>query len=103
MNEGLDEGGVTIGGGDMNMADSWRGNVDGYFILLEGLLCDDDVGSLGGIIRERFLFLWGNINDWLGGGDTVRRLSSVSASFRHSGMYPTSHTHGSTDLLNHKE
>ena len=86
----------------MNLTDSWRGNWDRYFIFLGAFLHDDDVGSLGGIIRQCFLFLWADINDTLVGGDALGELSSVSASFRHGGMYVASHTCRSSDLLNHK-
>ena len=101
MNETSNEGGVARGWGDAELVNSWRGNADGDFILLRTIL-DDDVDSSGGIIRDRFLFLWANIN-----GSSVMRgamggLSSVSASFRHSGRYAGSHTRGSSDLLNHK-
>ena len=61
MNETLDEGGVARGRGDAELADPWRGDADGNFIFLRTIL-DDDVDSLGGIVRNRFLFLWANIN-----------------------------------------
>ena len=83
------------------MVDSWRGNVDGNFVFL-GTVLDDDIGLSRGIIRECFLFLWGNMNDSSVRGGAMGGLSSVSASFRHGGMYVTSHTQGSSDLLNHK-
>ena len=101
MDESLDEGGVARGWGDAELANSWRGNADGNFILLRTVL-DDDVDSSGGIIRHRFLFLWANINGFSMVGGTMGGLSSVSASFRHGGMYSGSHTRGSSDLLNHK-
>ena len=101
MNETLDKGGVARGRCDVELANPWRGDTDGNFILLWTIL-DDDVDLSGGIIRDRFLFLWANIN-----GSSVMRgamggLSSVSASFRHGGRYARSHTRGSSDLLNHK-
>ena len=50
VDEMLDEGGVTRGGSDMELMDSWRGNADRFFVFLQ-TICDDDVGSSGGIIR----------------------------------------------------
>ena len=97
----LDEGRVARGGCDAKLADSWWGNTDGYFIFL-GAVGDDDDDSSGGIIRQRFLFLWANINGFSVGGGSMGGLSVVSASFRHGGMYVASHTRGSSDLLNHK-
>ena len=101
VDEALDEGRVVRGRCDAELVDSWWGNADGYFILL-WTVCEDDVNLLGGIIRQRFLFLWANINGFSIWGGSMGGLSSVSASFRHSGMYVTSHTRGSSDLLNHK-
>ena len=89
------------GGGNAELADPWRGNVERLFIFLWAV-GEDDIGSLGGIIRECFLFLWANINDSSAWGGATGRLSSVSASFRHGGMYVGSHTRGSSNLLNHK-
>ena len=101
VDEALDEGRVARGRCDAELTDPWWGNTDGYFVFLRTIL-DDDVDSSGGIVRHRFLFLWADIN-----GSSVMRgamggLSSVSASFRHSGRYARSHTRGSSDLLNHK-
>ena len=75
----------------MELADPWRGNADGLFIFLRAV-GDDDIGLSRGIIRERFLFLWANMNDSSISGDALGGLSSVSASFRHGGMYVMSHT-----------
>ena len=61
MDEALDKGGVTRGRCDVELADSWWGDADRYFIFLQAV-CEDDVDSSGGIIRQRFLFLWANIN-----------------------------------------
>ena len=101
VDEMLDKGGVARGGGNAELADSWRGYPDRNFVFL-WTVGEDDVGSLRGIIRERFLFLWANMNDSSIGGDALGGLSLVSASFRHSGMYVMSHTQGSSNLLNHK-
>ena len=79
------------GRGNANLVDSWRGDVDRYFVFLWTVL-DDDIGLSRGIIREHFLFLWANMNDSSIRGDTLGGLSLVSASFRHSGMYIGSHT-----------
>ena len=91
VNKTLDEGRITRGGGDTELADSRRGDADRNFIFLWAVF-DDDVGSSGGIIRECFLFLWANINDSSMMGGAMGGLSLVSASFRHSGMYTGSHT-----------
>ena len=91
VDETLDERGVTRGRGNTELADSWRGDTDGFFVLLR-TVHDDNDGSLGGIIRQHFLFLWANINDSSAWGGATGGLSSVSASFRHGGMYVTSHT-----------
>ena len=101
MHETLDEGGVVRGRSDTELADSRRGDADGNFIFLQTIL-DDDVDSSGGIVRNRFLFLWANINGSSVIQGTMGGLSSVSASFRHGGRYVGSHTRGSSDLLNHK-
>ena len=91
VDEALDEGRVARGWCDMKLSDSgWR-DTDRNLVFL-GAVCDDDIGSSGGIIRQRFLFLWANINDFSFWGGSGGRLSSVSASFRHSGMYVASHT-----------
>ena len=74
------------GSGDADLMDSWRGKTDGYLVLLGTLLGDDNIGSLRGIVRQHFLFLWANMNNSSIGGDTMGGLSSVSASFRHRGM-----------------
>ena len=86
MDKGLDKGRVVTGRGDVDLSDSWRGDMDGYFFLLEEFLGDDNIGSSGGIIRKCFLFLWSNMNDSFIRGDTMGGLSLVSASFRHGGM-----------------
>ena len=91
MNETLDEGGVARGRRDAELTDPWWGNTDGYFVLL-GAVGDDDVNSSGGIIRQRFLFLWADINGFSVCRSSMGGLSSVSASFRHGGMYAGSHT-----------
>ena len=91
VDETLDEGRVVRGRGNTNLVDSRRGDADGYLVLLWAVF-DDDVGLSRGIIRERFLFLWGNMNDSSIVGGTMGGLSSVSASFRHGGMYVVSHT-----------
>ena len=101
VDEALDEGRVARGRCDAELTDPWWGNTDGYFVFL-GAVGDDDVDSSGGIVRQRFLFLWANINGFSFCGGSGGRLSSVSASFRHGGMYVASHTRGSSDLLNHK-
>ena len=101
VDKSLDERGITGGRGDAKLADSWRGYSDRDFVFLR-TVSEDDVSSLRGIIRERFLFLWANINDSSTWGGATGGLSSVSASFRHGGMYVGSHTRGSSDLLNHK-
>ena len=101
MDDALDKGGVTRGRGNMELADSWRGYPDRNFVFLR-TVSDNDVCSLRGIVRERFLFLWANINDSSTWGGATGGLSLVSASFRHGGMYVGSHTRGSSDLLNHK-
>ena len=62
VDQTLDEGRVARGGSDTELADSWRGNTDGFFVFLQ-TIHEDDVGSLGGIIRQRFLFLWADINN----------------------------------------
>ena len=91
VDEALDEGRVTRGRCDTELADSWRGNADRFFIFLQ-TIWEDNVDLSGGIIRQRFLFLWANINDSSVWGGAMGGLSSVSASFRHSGMYVASHT-----------
>ena len=101
VDEALDEGRVTQGRGDAELTDPWWGNADRYFVFL-GAVGDDDVDSSGGIIRQRFLFLWADINGFSVCRGSMGGLSSVSASFRHGGMYVASHTRGSSDLLNHK-
>ena len=63
MDKALDEGRVARGRGDPELANSRRGNADGNFILL-GAVLDDDIDSSGGIVRNRFLFLWANINSF---------------------------------------
>ena len=101
VDEALDEGRVVRGRCDAELAGSWWGNADGYFIFL-WTVGEDDIDSLGGIIRQRFLFLWADINGFSIWGGSMGGLSSVSASFRHGGMYVASHTRGSSNLLNHK-
>ena len=101
MNETLDERGVAGGWCDTKLAGPRWGYSDRNFIFL-WTVGEDDVDSLGGIIRDRFLFLWANINGFSMVRGTVGGLSSVSASFRHGGRYAGSHTRGSSDLLNHK-
>ena len=91
VDKSLDEGRVARGWGDTEMANPWRGDMDGNFILL-GTVLNDNVDSSGGIIRDRFLFLWANINGSSMMRGTVGGLSSVSASFRHGGRYARSHT-----------
>ena len=91
VDKALDEGRVPRGRSDAELAGSWRGNADGYFIFLR-TVCEDDIDSSGGIIRQCFLFLWADINDSSVWGGSVGGLSSVSASFRHGGMYAGSHT-----------
>ena len=61
MDESLDEGRVVRGWCDAELANPWRGDTDGNFILL-GAVLNDDVDSSGGIVRNCFLFLWANIN-----------------------------------------
>ena len=102
VNKGVNEGGVVTRGCDPNLSDSWRGTWDWNFILLVASLSDDDIGMLGGIVRECFLFLWADMNDGCGRGGANRGLSLVSASSRHGGLYGASHTQGSSNLLNHK-
>ena len=101
MDETLDEGRVARGRCDSELADSWWRDADRYFVFL-WTVGDDDINVSGGIIRQRFLFLWANINGFSIWGGSMGGLSSVSASFRHGGMYAGSHTRGSSDLLNHK-
>ena len=101
VDKALDKGRVARGRGDPELVRTWWWNADGYFIFL-GTVGDDDVDSSRGIVRQRFLFLWANINGFSVRGGSMRGLSSVSASFRHGGMYVASHTRGSSDLLNHK-
>ena len=91
VDKALDEGRVARGRCDLKLADPWWGDMDRNFVFLR-TVGEDDVCSSRGIIRERFLFLWANINDSSIGGGAMGGLSSVSASFRHSGMYVASHT-----------
>ena len=97
----LDEGRVVRGRGDTELANSWRGNADRLFVFLQTVR-DNDVGLSRGIVRQHFLFLWADINDSSIRGGAMGGLGSVSASFRHGGMYVGSHTRGSSNLLNHK-
>ena len=50
MDKALDEGRVARGRGNAELADSRRGNADGYFIFLWTIL-EDDIDSSGGIVR----------------------------------------------------
>ena len=70
MDDMLDKGGVTRGRGNVELADSWRGYLDGNFVLL-WTVGEDNVSLSRGIIRERFLFLWANINDSSAWGDAT--------------------------------
>ena len=101
MDEVLDEGRVTRGRCDAELADSWWGNTDRDFVFL-GAIGDDDVDSSGGIIRHCFLFLWANINGLSIWGGSMGGLSSVSDSLTHGGLYVASHSRGDSDLLHHK-
>ena len=86
VNKRLDEGGVMAGRCDADLMDPGRRHGDRYFIFLGAPLGDDNISSLGGIIRECFLFRWTNITESSIGGDALGGLSLVSASFRHRGM-----------------